>query len=233
MPKGKKELARKRCPGCNKEKVRSKTYFYRDESDPDGYRPLCIKCDDTLREKKENTVGEFYNGENDEFIGERTAKKEEKKPTDVIGEVLEPHQVAEVHKKFNDLPVATLAKMLSSTSTKQIIATAPDLAEVYRHTVHCFGGAEGVAQMIWGCFALARTNREKIRILEMLVRMSTKVSEMGRSDVPLDELTDEQLAMRQEQYERLMENYRRKGKVIDVETETPPTGHIGNGVQSS
>lgn len=84
-------------------------------------------------------------------------------------------------------------------------AKIPHLVELFEEVVHSLGGQQGVAQHIVANLCAAPPgSTTRTKMIEMVVRMGTKVSEMGAARKPLDAMTDEELeALASEQMKRI------------------------------
>lgn len=84
-------------------------------------------------------------------------------------------------------------------------AKIPHLVELFEEVVHALGGQQGVAQhIIANLCAAAPGSPTRTKMLEMVIRMGTKVSEMGGARKPLDTMTDDELeALANEQMKRI------------------------------
>lgn len=72
--------------------------------------------------------------------------------------------------------------------------TLPHVSTVLEHVMEMFGGSEGYAKCVMSEFLAARPGSvQRQKLLDMVLRLTNKVTDSGAARVPLKHLTDEDL----------------------------------------
>lgn len=75
-------------------------------------------------------------------------------------------------------------------------ARLPHIAEIYENTMEAFGGSAGLAAHLMGQYLSAKPgSTQRTKTLELIIRLATKVTEMGAAQLPVDLMNDEDLAI--------------------------------------
>ena len=76
----------------------------------------------------------------------------------------------------------------------------PHIAELWEAGIGIFGGPRGFMEHMLGTYLSSKPgSKERVKILEMMLRLGTKVTESGATKVPTELLSDEDLMREREE----------------------------------
>ena len=157
--------ATRTCDKCNFSLPLTASHFDRKRDAPDGFRTTCKTCRKELRDAG--------NGESRANSGLEAG-------------------VEEITESLDGAALSLLRKL--STDNRQS-TDVPHEAEVYQEIMARFGGASGFADHLMAQFLAAGPgSSSRLSILRMVTQMSANVVKSGYATVPLEMLTDEDLA---------------------------------------
>jgi len=160
------------CDKCNFTLPLTASHFDRKRDGPDGFRTTCKTCRKEQREDTKNALASPSSGNLQAGVDE-------------ISESL-------------DSQALTLLRSLSADRRRS--TDVPHEAEVYQEIMARFGGASGFADHLMAQFLAAGPgSAARLSLLRLTATMSANVVKSGYATVPLDMLSDEDLARLHEQ----------------------------------
>jgi hypothetical protein len=153
------------CDKCNFKLPLTASHFDRKRDAPDGFRTTCKTCRKEMRD-----------ADNTPRSGQQN-----------VG--------AGVEEIANSLDGAALSLLRKLSTDNRQSTDVPHEAEVYQEIMARFGGASGFADHLMAQFlASGPGSSSRLSILRMVTQMSANVVKSGYATVPLEMLSDEDLA---------------------------------------